>query len=263
MASSGLAERQAAFMRAILDDGAPLPEGWGNSQSAGMAVYRGNYRSAVMDALASSFERTARYVGGDAFQQASMHHAITHPPSHWTIDAVGEGFDATCAQLFADNPEVAELAWLEWTMLNASRSADSEAVQAAPFAEASVNFGDEDWTSLMLTFQPRSAARIVEHDLAGMWRMLDEEAEETAELGPQQPRGVLVWREGERPTFLMVDPDNALAFSAMIEGANYGEVVGLLAGEEPDADSIQAAAMKAGEALGLWLNEGLIASFQT
>ena len=49
---SDLAERQSAFLRSILDEDAPLPSGWGNSQAAGMAVYRGNYRSALMGALA-------------------------------------------------------------------------------------------------------------------------------------------------------------------------------------------------------------------
>ncbi|MEL7198316.1 MAG: DNA-binding domain-containing protein [Pseudomonadota bacterium] len=262
-----LAERQAAFMRAILDDGAPMPEGWGNSQAAGMAVYRGNYRSAIMDTLASSFERTASYVGEDAFRQASMHHAITHPPHHWTIEAVGEGFDQACAQLFSDNPEVAELAWLEWSMLEASRSADCVPLDPASFAGASAEFADADWAELKLTFLPQAVARSVEHDLAGIWRSLDEDMGQEVQIAPPATRGCIVWREGEWPTFLMVDVSNAAAFSAMQQGASYAEVVGLLAGPEPDEapdqEAVQNAAMKAGEFLGLWLNEGLIASFQT
>ena len=47
-----LAQRQQAFLQAIHDDRAPLPPGWGNRQAAGMAVYRGNYRSALVAALA-------------------------------------------------------------------------------------------------------------------------------------------------------------------------------------------------------------------
>ncbi len=258
-----LADRQAAFMRAILEDGAPMPDGWGNSQNAGMSVYRGNYRSAVMDALASSFERTANYVGEDAFRQASMHHVITHPPHHWTIEAVGEGFDETCAQLFGDNPEVEELAWLEWSMLDASRAADCPPLDAAFFAQASADFADGDWARLRLSFVPHSCARIVEHDLAGLWRSLDEDTENEAKITSPETRGCIVWREGERPTFLMVDPDNTAAFLAMQQGASYAEVVELFAGETPDEGAIQNAAMKAGEYLGLWLNEGLIASFET
>lgn len=262
-ASASLAETQAAFMRAILDEGAPLPASWGNRQAAGMAVYRGNYRSAVMDALASSFERTARYVGDDAFRQASMHHVIAHPPSHWTIEAVGAGFDATCAELFGDNPEVGELAWLEWAMLEASSAADHEPLPAADFAAASAEFADDAWANLKLTFTPRSTARIVEHDLAGIWRSLDPESNEQVAQSEPGQRGVLVWREGETPTFLVIEPDNARAFLAMQNGATYGDLIGLLAGDNPDGEAIQNAAMKAGGMLGEWLNEGLVLAFET
>lgn len=258
-----LAETQAAFMRAILNDDAPLPSAWGNSQAAGMAVYRGNYRFAVMDALASSFERTARYVGENAFRAASMHHAITHPPVHWTIEAVGKGFDATCAELFGDNPEVAELAWLEWAMLEAAGAADDEPLAASEFAAASTGFTDNDWASLKLTFRPRTTARVIDHDLASMWRSLDLETDEMAGLSAPKPRGVLVWREGERPTFLIVEPENARALCAIQQGACYGELIGLLAHDGATAEAIQQAAMKAGALVGLWLNEGMISSIET
>ena len=89
---SDLAQRQQAFLAAILDDAAPMPQGWGNSQAAGMDVYRGNYRSALMDVLADTFERTRRYVGEKPFRQVSMHHIITHPPAGWTIDEHENGW---------------------------------------------------------------------------------------------------------------------------------------------------------------------------
>ncbi|MEO1489193.1 MAG: hypothetical protein AAFR88_07135, partial [Pseudomonadota bacterium] len=178
-------------------------------------------------------------------------------PSHWTIDAVGEGFDTTCAELFRDNPEVAELAWLEWAMLDLATAPDAAPIGAEDFSEATAPFGDEDWMALTVTMMPRAAARIVEHDLDALWRSLSEEGT-AADLQPGQ-HGCIAWREGERPTFLMVEPDSARAFSAMQSGANYGEVIALLAGEEPDDEAIQDAAMRAGGFLGQWLQQGMLA----
>lgn len=258
MSETSLAKRQAAFMQAILDEDAPLPEGWGNSQAAGMSVYRGNYRGALMDALANTFERTARYVGEDAFRQASAHHAIAHPPSGWTIDEAGEGFDATCAELFGENPEVAELAWLEWAMLQVSTGPDIAPLDPAGFGAKTAEFGDEEWMSLAVEFQPRAAAAIVQHNLTGLWQALEEEGQPLPELQLLEARGCVVSREGERPTFMLVDPNSANAFSAMQSGASYGDIIGLLAGEEPDDEAVQQAAMRAGEMLGGWLQEGLI-----
>ncbi len=255
-----LAERQEAFLNAILDDAAPLPKGWGNSQAAGMAVYRGNYRHAVISALAETYERTALYLGEAGFRQASINQAIAHPPSGWTIDAAGEGFDGTCAKLFAKNPEVAELAWLEWSMLELATAPDTAPMSAQDFGAAAADFGDEEWGALRLTLQPRATARLVDHDLTALWQALGQEGAERPELQLPEPQTCLVWREGERPTFILVEADHAAAFAAMQSGATYTDMIGALIGEdaEPTPEVIQNAAMRAGAILGCWLQEGVV-----
>nr|WP_281501120.1 DNA-binding domain-containing protein [Erythrobacter sp. F6033] len=246
-------------MRSVLDECAPMPDGWGNSQSVGMSVYRGNYRSALVGALENTFERTARYVGEGPFKQVAAHHAIAHPPSGWTIEEAGAGFDATCAQLFAKNPEVAELAWLEWAMLQVSNAPDTQPFGAAEFGATTADFGDEDWMGLRLEFQPCVAAREVQANLSGLWNALDEGAdgERPAPL-LDQSKGCIVSREGERPVFQMVASEAAYALSAMQNGAAYGEMIMQIAGDSADADAIQQAAVAAGTMLGDWLNEGVI-----
>lgn len=261
---SDLAKRQQAFLAAILDDRTPMPQGWGKAQAAGMEVYRGNYRSALMDVLADTFERTRRYVGEAPFRQVSMHHIITHPPAGWTIDEAGEGFAQTCADLFRDNPEAGELAWLEWSMRLLATAPDIAPLTAQDFAAASADFVDEEWSNLRLAFAPGATARLVGHDLDALWRALGEEGGEITQVRLPAPLCCLVWREGERPTFKLVEADHATAFAAMVEGATYAEVIGLLIGEEADPSpeaiqqAAQHAAMRAGAMLGAWLNEGLV-----
>lgn len=256
-----LEKRQAEFLRAILDEGAPLPHGWGNSHALGLSVYRGNYRNALMSALAETFERTGRYIGEAAFRTARINHVIANPPSHWTIDRAGEGFDRTCAELFPNNPEVAELAWLEWAMLDLVGAPDEEPVTPHTFAEASAGFGDAEWLSLGFTFQTRATARLVTHDLTALWKSLDGEDGERDLRGYESEQGCLVWREGERPTFLMVEADTARAFDAVQKGARYSDLIGLIAGDNADDTAIGDAAQKAGAMLGLWLSEGIVTAF--
>ncbi|MEM7687812.1 MAG: DNA-binding domain-containing protein [Pseudomonadota bacterium] len=258
---SPLAKRQADFMKAILDEDAPLPEGWGNSHTMGLSVYRGNYRSALMGALQETFERTARYIGEDAFRTARINHVIANPPSHWTIDAAGEGFDRTCAELFPNNAEVAELAWLEWAMLDLVGAPDEEAVSPQAFAQASAQFGDAQWLGLGLTFQTRATGRLVTHDLTALWQSLGEPGADRDLRGYEEPQGCLVWREGERPTFIMVEADTARAFDAVQKGARYGDLISLIAGDGADEAAIGDAAQKAGAMLGLWLSEGIVTGF--
>lgn len=256
-----LAQRQEAFLQSILDEGSALPVGWGNSQAAGMAIYRGNYRGALMSALAETYERTALLLGPKAFAQSCINHAIAHPPSGWTIDEAGYGFDETCAKLFPERPEAPEIAWLEWAMLGLATAPDARPIGPEDFATVSAEFGDADWGELRVAFQPRAQARLVHHDLEAIWRALGDEGE-LSDTQLDAPRTCLALREGERPTFTLFEADHAVAFAAMREGATYGELIPLLLGEneDPSAEDIQSAAMRAGAILGAWLNEGLIIS---
>lgn len=256
---SDLATKQAAFMAAILDESADLPAGWGERHAAGMGVYRGNYRGALVSALEATFERTRRYVGEGPFKQAAAHHLIANPPASWTIDDAGAGFDGTCTELFGDNPEVAEIAWLEWAMQEASTAPDVEPLAAEQFAQATAGFDDERWMGLRLEFLPRANARVLDHHLTALWNALAEDGQDLPAL-QRQPTGCIVWRECERPTFMAVEPGQAHAFGSMQAGASYGEVIAMLAGENADAEAVQDAAMRAGGMLGGWLNEGLIAA---
>lgn len=255
-----LAERQSAFMAQVLDDEAPLPDGWGERQGAGMNVYRGNYRSSVVDALKSTYEKTERWVGEDMFQRAAAHHVITNPPASWTLDDAGAGFDSTCAELFRNDPEVSELAWLEWRMLEVFTGEDIQPLNAEGFAAQSASFTEEDWGNLRLTFLPAAAAREVNYDLRAMWNALNEDEFIRPEAGLEAPASILVWREGERSTFMMGSTEEAQAFNAAKSGMPYAEICMLLAGENPTDEQAQDAAMRAGGLLGRWLNEGLIAS---
>jgi hypothetical protein len=264
-AKSALLEAQSSFMAQVLDEGQSAPENWNARQSAGMDIYRQNYRSAVVEAVSSTYEQTCLWLGNAAFKRAAIHHVIAHPPVGWTIDDAGADFDATCAQVFGNAPEVSELAWLEWAMLIASRSADAESLTPEGFAAATAQFGDDDWAAMTMQFLPGASARTLNHDLHAMWQAIAREPFSKPETKMAQPRGCIVWREEERPTFLMVDADQARAFNAAQQGQTYGEICVMLAstdGSEPDERALHNAAMAAGAMLGQWLGEGLLLNVQ-
>lgn len=255
MPAAPLVDLQNAFLAQVLDEDAPLPNGWGSRAAAGMAVYRNNYRSSLIDALRATFERTERWVGADAFGRAAAHHVISHPPASWTLDDVGIGFDATCAELFAGDPEVGELAWLEGAMLDIFTAADSTALDAAGFSAATAGFGEDDWAGLRLQFQPGMAIRQVQYDLRAIWQHLADEDASGEEVTPlDQPMACIVWREGERSTFTLVSAMEGRAFAAMQSGATYDELCDMLS----DELGIEQAIMQAGQFLGHWLAEGMI-----
>lgn len=254
-----LAASQAAFMAQVLDEDADLPPEWSVTQTKGLAVYRNNYRSSLIEALRSTYERTSRWVGEDAFRQAAVHHVIMHPPSSWTLDEAGRGFDATCEELFTGDPEVAELAWLEWAMFDVFTSRNVTPLDAAGFERATEGFAEDDWGALQLEFLPGLAQAEVRHDVLALWNTLGTDQFDREVVKLELARSCIVWREGERPVFQLVDPAEGAALAAMMAGASYEQACAILAQDAASDEEIERAAMQAGAMLGRWLNDGLIA----
>lgn len=252
---STLAASQADFMAQVLDDDRPLPAGWTPRHAAGLAIYRNAYRARLVDALRDTYERTARWVGEEAFRAAAAHHVIQSPPNSWTLDHVAEGFVEVLEQLFANDPEVADLAWLEWAMHRAFVASDIAPLDTAGFAAASAGFGEEDWAGLRLGFLRSLHLRVLTHDACALWNALAADEFEAPDYSLSAPKAIIVWREGLRPTFMPVDIAEGHVLGRMLDGANYGGMVESLAGEIGD----EAAVMQAGAMLGRWLGNGLIA----
>lgn len=258
-----LAATQSAFMAHLLDEETAFPAGWGEKQQSGLAVYRNNYRSSLIDALSETFERTARWVGAQAFHRAAAHHVITSPPSSWSLDHACAGFHETCAELFSFDPEVAELAWLEWTMLEVFTTEDSKALTAQGFGRQSAGFSEADWGNLRLTFTAGATAHRLKHDLKPIWEATGNVGELPRPEVTVRDCGCLVSREGERPTFLIVDTEEAEAFSAMQNGVSFGEICAMLAGADLSPNLARDAAQRAGAMLGRWISEGLVGAIAT
>ncbi len=250
---------QDDFLACLLDDAAALPTGWDTRRAAGMAVYRNAYRARLVDALRDTFERTARLVGDDAFRQAAAHHLITHPPASWTIDRAGEGFPETCAELFANDPDVAEVAWLEWAMHRAFTAADAEPLTVAGFAVATSAFGTEEWDGLRLQFMPGTALRPVTHELVKLWETLAQPPQATEVEKLRKPMWVLLWRESERPVFVLIPEANGRALANLQRGGTFGDMCAALGESIGPVEAAQVA----GAMLLSWLELGVASSVTT
>ncbi|MBS7670699.1 DNA-binding domain-containing protein [Croceicoccus gelatinilyticus] len=254
-----LAAFQDRFLDALRCDEAALPVAWSEREERGFAIYRNAYRTRLVEVLENAFPRTRRLVGEDAFTTAAIHHLIEEPPSSWTIDDAGRGFDVTLAALFSADPDVAECAWIEWAMGQALVAAEGTPLDAAGFAQATARFADEDWHAMRLSFVPGFAVRTVTREWSALWPMLGEGGDlAAARSAPtvEPAMGAVVCREDRTPAFLTVGQLELAALTQMTDGATYGamcEALVHVAGEE-------AAIAGAGGLLARWLKEGWIAA---
>lgn len=230
-----LAAQRAFVAEIAADDDLP-------SSSLGMAIYRNAYRGRLADALAVSYERTRRWVGEEMFELAAAHYILTHPPQSWTLDAYGSAFQEALAELFADDPEVAELAWLEWHMQQAFAAPDRATLTGEALAAA-----QPDWESLRLAPAAGLVWREVRHDLAALWHGVADRAD----LAATDPAILLVWRKDLSPHFRLLDPAEFAALQPLLDGASFGHAASLVG---------EADLARFGQWFAQWLSEGLFSA---
>jgi hypothetical protein len=247
-----LLELQTTFREALLVDECDLSAPFGDGAAPGLVVYRNAYRARLVDCLRSGYDKVLAWAGDEAFDAAAAHHIILNPPHSWTLDDYGHGFEATLTALFAGDPEVADLAWLEWTMQHAFGSPDGPVVTPVDLtAEAMADF---DWDRATFEFVGSLDMRMISSNCTGIWLALTNETEMPEQIILDAPAVLSVWRKEFSPQFLVLGADEYRALTMAMAGATFGEMCEALA-EDSDGDEAAAAA---GGMLGRWIGEGMI-----
>jgi len=215
----------------------------------GPFVYQNNYRTALVSSLAETFQRLVLWLGEEAFESAAARYIDARPPSSWTLDAYGEDFTDFVATLWPEDPEVAEIALIDWTVGQVFIAPDAAALAPEALAVA-------DWETAVIRAVPSLLVLPIRSNADAIWQALA-----TGETPPAaEPSGpgsaLLVWRQDLEPVFRRAEAHerDVLAWSAAGQGfAVICERLAATLGEE-------AAVTTAGTLLGRWLAEGMIAS---
>lgn len=233
-----------AFQRQF---GAWLRDGEEETASAGRAAYLNNYRGSLTACLTESFARTHDWIGDEAFTEAMIRHIRRVPPSAWTLDAYGRDFPDTLASLYPDDPEVAELAEIEWALGEAFVGPDAPVIGVAEAAHV-------DWDDAVLHFIPTLDHRPIMTNAPAIWAALGAGGlPPAAELMPE-PSAMIVWRDHFTARFRTIDPAELQALLLARSGLSFAALCEALVaglGEE-------AGIAFAGACLGRWLADGLV-----
>jgi hypothetical protein len=219
----------------------------GAGAGPGLRVYQNNYRAQLVACLEDSFARTRDWVGEEAFHQAVVAHVERVPPSSWTLDTYPRDFPATLALLYPDDPEVAELGWIECALGEAFVGPDAPAVTAD-------GLGAIDWDRAVLRFTPTLDLGPLATNVAAIWTALAAgEMPPAVELLPE-PGAILVWRQNYVPRFRAIDQIERQALLAARAGLSFADLCEAIVAAHGQEDGIA----RAGQLLGQWLADGLI-----
>ncbi len=161
----------------------------------------------------------------------------------------GAQFAVFLAARYLRDPEVAELAAIEWALHLCFIGEDAEPVDAAAFAAA-------NWETARLHLVPTYAELTLVCNSAALWRALDDTVQPPAVLIHSDPIAYRFWRKGFSPHFTAMDSLEASALVLVRKGLTFAEICERLA-ENDHGEDLPG---RLGLLLGQWQVDGLIAA---
>ncbi len=212
-----------------------------------LTVYHHAYRAQLLDCLRDTFERVWAWLGDTGFEAAARTYIESHPPGSWTLSAYGDEFDRTLSELYPDDREVAELAWLDWSLRRAFDGHDATPVTADALS-------DIDWDHAILCIVPTLRMRSIVTNCAAIWTALSEKNAPPAAARLHAPTALRVWRKDLSPHFRAVDAIEQHVLLMACDGASFAAICTAIADRTEPARAPEIA----GALLAGWLQDGLI-----
>jgi hypothetical protein len=206
-------------------------------RQAGLAVHVHAARAMLVEGLADNFSKTLHWLGGDMFTDLALAYAAISPSSSWTLADYGDDFADFLRRRLPDDPEVAELARLDWALRTAFAAADP---QPAHWAQAA----SIDWEALRLALAPGASLLAFATNADAIWSAIP-----ATPIDPvPAPGWVLVWRDGLEPRFRRLTGGEGELLTAVAAGQRFG----------PACDGSGASSDAIGTWLQRWLSAGLV-----
>lgn len=162
-----------------------------------LGIYHHAYRARLAEALADTFARTALYAGSDSFSVWATDFVEQSPPDSRSLNGYGEGFPAFLQQRFPHNPELFELAQLDWDLRSRFDMADTSALNSTLAGK----LPPESWLQTEDTLHPTVLLRTIQTNVAALWQALDANDEVPPAQALDEPLGMVVWRLDQQPHF--------------------------------------------------------------
>lgn len=216
-----LAALQRHFADQVLADA--LPSGTpGGIVTGRLPIYHHAYRARLSEVLADTYAKTFLYMGSDSFDEHARAFAVAHPPQTRSLNRYGEGLLEALRVQYPANPELHELAQLDWDLRTRFDSADVPAMETA-VAQAS-----DTWTTRPGVLHPSALLRTITTNVVGVWNAIHTDDDVPEAVALSAPATLLVWRKGYQPHFRTLDVAEAAWVQALHAGASVHDACAAL-----------------------------------
>lgn len=216
-----LSQLQGEWVQSILTE--PL-EAWAPvlpRLSAGhrFDVYHNAYQARLAEALADTYAKTALYMGSTLFDAHARRFALDAPPRVGNLNDYGHEFVLALTTAYPQNPELAELAALEWHLRDVFDAPNEAVLQRSDLSQ------DPDMAWLQRMHPMRSHARLlsVTRSVAQIWNAIHREQEVAPVQTLTETTQLLIWRKGEQPHFASLSGVELALVTDMLAGHSIAQ----------------------------------------
>jgi uncharacterized protein (UPF0276 family) len=220
---TGLAAVQRHFADRVLANALP-PEMPEDLITGRLPIYHHAYRARLAEVLADTYAKTCLYMGSDTFEAHARDYAVAHPPRTRSLNRYGEGLVGTLRAAYPDNPELHELAQLDWDLRTRFDSADVPTLETAA-AQAS-----DTWTTRPGVLHPSALLRAITTNVVGVWNAIHTDDDVPEAVALPAPAMLLVWRKGHQPHFRTLEAAEVAWVQALHAGASVHDACAALLG---------------------------------
>lgn len=218
-----------------------------------LGIYHNAYRVRLADVLADSFAKTSLYIGSDTFAEHATTFAVAHPPLARSLSRYGAYLPSYLAGLYPDNPELHELAQLDWDLRTRFDGADVEALDAQTAQAAAEDGQAPAWLTWNAPLHPSLVLRNIRTNVVQLWRAIDADADVPPVQQWAEARFLAVWRKGVQPHFQSLDADEGAFLQCLLAGQSVEEAANALAGTAALPDP-----QRLGDWMQNWLEDGVL-----
>ena len=209
-------------------------------------IYHRAYRLRLCEVLRDSFAKTSAYMGSDLFDGHASVFVMQQPPTERNLGHYGAALPGFFQQIYPDNPELYELAQLDWDLRSRFDGINAPALTVE--ALVTNTHGEIPCLSMTSPLHHSVVLRNSRTNALKLWRAIDGDVEVPEVQQQEVGSGLVAWRWDLQPNFMSLD------------AAQYSFMQALAAG-----DSIQDAGdrfadtevLPSPEVLGAWLQSWL------
>jgi len=221
-----------------------------------LSLYANGYVTRLIEALENDYPVLKEFMGEDSFYELSQGYIARHPSTYASLRWFGQHMPAflRTAESYSQTPYLAELADLEWTLVDAFNAADQESIEESDVARVPV----EKWPVLSFGFHASVHAFSYQWNILPLWQ-----AHQNSQPFPKvqqlsTPHTCLVWRRELKTLFRTLDEEEAVLFNAARDSATFSQLCEILSDQMAQAQDPQQVPMRAAGLLKTWIAAGMV-----